>query len=152
MLFDIAVPQSNHAGIEKHLCRSRKITFLISKNIYPPVFFFNVKLQARSYQLGIIKDNFDKTGKCGLQLAGDCFLSLPVTFALQKRSPYTETINRGYIIKKNKIVSFDSSLMLICYSIQLKAFGPSANWTDWPLGIVVPPNATQVYGQREKRR
>jgi hypothetical protein len=49
-------------------------------------------------------------------------------------------------------VSFDSSLMLICYSIQLKAFGPSANWTDWPLGIVVPTNATQVYGQREKRR
>jgi ionotropic glutamate receptor len=77
-----------------------------SRNTFAEVvFFFNVKLQARSYQLGIIKDNFDKTGKCGLQLAGDCFLSLPVTFALQKRSPYTETINRGYIIKKNKIVS-----------------------------------------------
>ncbi|XP_046641263.1 ionotropic receptor 93a-like [Daphnia pulicaria] len=57
----------------------------------------NTFAEARSYQLGIIKDNFEKTGKCGLQLAGDCFLSLPVTFALQKRSPYTETINRGLL-------------------------------------------------------
>jgi hypothetical protein len=46
-----------------------------------------------------IKRNFEKTGKCGLQMAGDCFLSLPVNFALQKHSPYTETINKGYTIK-----------------------------------------------------
>jgi hypothetical protein len=53
------------------------------------------KLQAKNFQLDAIKRNFEKTGKCGLQMAGDCFLSLPVTFALQKHSPYTETINKG---------------------------------------------------------
>ncbi len=53
------------------------------------------KLQAKDFQLDAIKRNFEKTGKCGLQMVGDCFLSLPVTFALQKHSPYTETMNKG---------------------------------------------------------
>jgi hypothetical protein len=45
--------------------------------------------------LDAINFDFKKTGKCGLQLAGDCFLSFPITFALPKGSRYTDTMNKG---------------------------------------------------------
>jgi hypothetical protein len=95
------VSQFNHAGFEKHLCRCKKIqiNFKSVSNaglIVGSLLCFIVVLpQARTFQLDAIKDNFEKTGKCGLQMAGDCFLSLPVTFALQKHNPYTNTINKG---------------------------------------------------------
>ncbi|XP_046449207.1 ionotropic receptor 93a-like [Daphnia pulex] len=57
----------------------------------------NTFADSRNFQMDAIKRNFEKTGKCGLQMAGDCFLSLPVNFALQKHSPYTETINKGLL-------------------------------------------------------
>lgn len=54
-------------------------------------------MQARSQQLDAIKDNYEKTGKCGLQLAKKCFMSTTAAagIALQKHSRYTDTINMG---------------------------------------------------------
>ncbi|EFX82122.1 hypothetical protein DAPPUDRAFT_241220 [Daphnia pulex] len=52
---------------------------------------------ARSQQLDAIKDNYEKTGKCGLQLAKECFMSTTVGMALQKHSRYTDTINMGLL-------------------------------------------------------
>lgn len=52
-------------------------------------------MQARSQQLDAIKDNYEKTGKCGLQLAKECFMSTTAGMALQKHSRYTDTINMG---------------------------------------------------------
>jgi hypothetical protein len=45
--------------------------------------------------LDAIRENFEKTGKCSLQIARDRYLTLFVVMALQKKSPYTNTINIG---------------------------------------------------------
>ncbi len=52
-------------------------------------------MQARSGQLDAIKDNYEKTGKCGLQLAKECFMSTSAGMVLKKHSRYTDTINTG---------------------------------------------------------
>ena len=48
------------------------------------------------FQMDVIKENFEKTRKCNLQLASNSFLNLGTSFALQKNSLYTNTINQGY--------------------------------------------------------
>jgi ionotropic glutamate receptor len=42
-----------------------------------------------------IKRRYDETKKCDLQLAKEPFLGGYASFALQKNSPYTDTINKG---------------------------------------------------------
>jgi len=42
-----------------------------------------------------IRENFEKTGKCNLQIARDSYLTLFAVMALQKNSPYTDSINIG---------------------------------------------------------
>ena len=47
--------------------------------------------------LDAIKEDFEKTRKCNLRLARNIFLNLGTSFALQKHSSYTNTINQGYV-------------------------------------------------------
>ncbi|EFX82331.1 hypothetical protein DAPPUDRAFT_101737 [Daphnia pulex] len=54
-------------------------------------------LSAATYHLDSIKANFDKTGKCNLQLAKNYFYSLVSTFALRKHSTYTQSISKGLL-------------------------------------------------------
>ena len=42
-----------------------------------------------------IRENFEKTGKCNLQIARDAYLSVSAVMALQKKSPYTDSISQG---------------------------------------------------------
>ena len=51
--------------------------------------------QASAYLRDAIRGDFKKTGKCNYQLAKDGFPSAIISFALQKNSKYTETINQG---------------------------------------------------------
>lgn len=57
----------------------------------------NVFIDGYAYQLDAIKEDFQKTGKCNLQLAGDTYSSLLVAMVLPKRSPYTDPINKGIL-------------------------------------------------------
>jgi hypothetical protein len=45
--------------------------------------------------LDAIRENFEKTGKCSLQIARDRYLTIFAVMALQKDSPYTDAINLG---------------------------------------------------------
>lgn len=51
--------------------------------------------KASAYLRDAIRGDFKKTGKCNYQLAKDGFSSAMISFALQKNSKYTETINQG---------------------------------------------------------
>ncbi len=57
--------------------------------------FKNFHFQAKKYLKDYVADDFKRTGKCNLQVARDGFITLSLTFALPKNSPYTNTINRG---------------------------------------------------------
>lgn len=70
----------------------------------------NVFANARSFQLDAIRENFEQTGKCGLELARDCFMGIPVTLALPKHSPYTDAVNLGVLhLQESGIVEHWSS-------------------------------------------
>nr|CAH0101816.1 unnamed protein product [Daphnia galeata] len=55
----------------------------------------NVFIDAEAYQKDAIKDNFEKTGKCNLQMARDSYMTVYAVMALQKNSPYTNSVNLG---------------------------------------------------------
>ncbi|KAI9563542.1 hypothetical protein GHT06_011005 [Daphnia sinensis] len=57
----------------------------------------NVFANARSFQVDAVRENFEKTGKCGIELARDCFLVGPAALVLQKHSPYTDAISMGLL-------------------------------------------------------
>ncbi len=42
-----------------------------------------------------IRENFEKTGKCSLQIARESYLTIFAVMALKKNSPYTNAINLG---------------------------------------------------------
>ncbi|EFX87003.1 hypothetical protein DAPPUDRAFT_312492 [Daphnia pulex] len=54
-------------------------------------------LQASAYLRDAIRQDFKKTGKCNLQLARDGFSNTIISFALQKNSKYTKTVNQGML-------------------------------------------------------
>ncbi len=49
----------------------------------------------KNYVKDAIKADFEKTGKCNLQMAKEGFMTSFATLALQKNSPYTKSINQG---------------------------------------------------------
>ena len=49
-----------------------------------------------------IKERFQQTGKCEVEIVGSDLLSVPTSFGLQKHSPYTSSISKGY----NSLSSF----------------------------------------------
>ncbi|KAI9559660.1 hypothetical protein GHT06_013665 [Daphnia sinensis] len=55
----------------------------------------DIILLANIYHLDAIREDFQRTKKCNLQLARDGFISILTTFALPKGSPYTKTISQG---------------------------------------------------------
>ena len=55
--------------------------------------------QARAYQLDAIKERYEATGRCELQLGKDNFMNLIACSALQKNSPYTAAITQGLVSK-----------------------------------------------------
>nr|CAH0101813.1 unnamed protein product [Daphnia galeata] len=55
----------------------------------------NVFIDAEAYQKDAIKENFEKTGQCNLQMARDSYMTVYAVMALQKNSPYTNSINKG---------------------------------------------------------
>ncbi|XP_046449165.1 ionotropic receptor 93a-like [Daphnia pulex] len=57
----------------------------------------NVFIDAAIYHLDSIKADFEKTGKCNLQLAKNYFYNVIPTFALRKNSPYTQSISQGLL-------------------------------------------------------
>ena len=52
--------------------------------------------QAEAYQKDAIKENIEKTGQCNLQMARDSYMTVFAVMALQKNSPYTDSINKGW--------------------------------------------------------
>ncbi|XP_057365455.2 glutamate receptor ionotropic, delta-1-like [Daphnia carinata] len=56
-----------------------------------------VFIDANIYHLDAIREDFQRTKKCNLQLARDGFISIITTFALPKGSPYTKTISQGLL-------------------------------------------------------
>ncbi|XP_059352708.1 glutamate receptor ionotropic, kainate 2-like isoform X1 [Daphnia carinata] len=57
----------------------------------------NVFVDGAPYQLDAIKEDFEKTGKCNLQLARNSYSTLPLAMALPKHSPYTNPISKGFL-------------------------------------------------------
>nr|CAH0101879.1 unnamed protein product [Daphnia galeata] len=57
----------------------------------------NVYVDPVNFLKDVIKEDFNKTGKCNLQLAKEGFMPTATSFALPKNSPYTKTINRGLL-------------------------------------------------------
>ncbi|XP_046448343.1 ionotropic receptor 93a-like isoform X2 [Daphnia pulex] len=55
----------------------------------------NVFAHAVNYLKDVIKEDFEKSGKCNLQIAKEGFMPIRVSFALQHNSPYTKSINKG---------------------------------------------------------
>ena len=43
-----------------------------------------------------MKADYDSTGTCKREIARDPFISVIAGFALQKNSPFTQTISKGY--------------------------------------------------------
>ena len=52
-------------------------------------------LQGLNYHKDAIADNFKRTGKCNLQLGKEGLMNVMGSFALQKNSEYTKTVNQG---------------------------------------------------------
>ncbi|XP_046449208.1 ionotropic receptor 93a-like [Daphnia pulex] len=57
----------------------------------------NTFVDGRSAHLETIKKKFEETKRCDLQLAKEPFLGGYASFALQKNSRYTDTINKGVL-------------------------------------------------------
>ena len=55
----------------------------------------DIHFQAKTYLNVYVEEDFRKTGKCNLQIARDGFLSMSLSYALPKHSPYTNTISIG---------------------------------------------------------
>ncbi|XP_046642731.1 ionotropic receptor 21a-like [Daphnia pulicaria] len=57
----------------------------------------NVFVDASIYLQDAIRDGFQKTGKCNLQIAKGTFMPVFSTFALPKNSPHTKSIDQGLL-------------------------------------------------------
>ena len=76
-----------------------------------------------------LKKHFDQTQKCDLQLASESFMTAFASFALQKRSRYTDIINKGYIIlHKYFSNSFKKFLLSIKSLLEIQQTGIIDYW------------------------
>ena len=55
----------------------------------------NPLLQGLNYHKDAIAEHFKRTGKCNLQLGKEGLMNVMGSFALQKNSEYTKTVNQG---------------------------------------------------------
>ena len=74
------------------------------------IFLFN-SLKASTFLDQIIQDDFKSTGMCHYSKAKETFWSFSTVVALQKNSPYTDSISRGlghkqYIVIFNILMFF----------------------------------------------
>ena len=68
----------------------------ISKNNINSIEFIDFVIKGRTLLNDAVKERFDKTGKCDVQIVDYGLMYIINCVALQKNSPYTSTITKGY--------------------------------------------------------
>ena len=59
-----------------------------------------LKKKGRDPILGYaIADDYNRTGKCSVEIAQENYMELQLTWAMRKNNPYTDYINKGYMLK-----------------------------------------------------
>jgi len=43
--------------------------------------------------------DFEATGKCNMEMGKENFMAYPISWALQKKSPYVDAINKRFFLK-----------------------------------------------------
>jgi len=46
-----------------------------------------------------IADDYNRTGKCSVEIAQENYMELQLTWAMRKNNPYTDYINKGYVFE-----------------------------------------------------
>lgn len=86
-------PQAKNVFLDESFNLYFKYLIFCYNSHYITVTYF--LLQGKPYVLDAIKERYEKTGKCELQLSNEGLYNYIVVFALPKYSPYTPFINKG---------------------------------------------------------
>lgn len=92
-----------------------------------------------------IKQRFEKTGKCDMQLLQDHFWTVPTVIGLKLNSPFTSTISKGY--------QSSPSILLnrLTFHFEIEKIERAAGERIVQLlGSVVPSNAGQVFAKHQR--
>jgi len=62
------------------------------------IFWNGIYLQAKGgFLLKLLKEDFEATGKCNMEMGKENYLEIQFAWASQKKSPYLDPINKRFV-------------------------------------------------------